>query len=122
MKTMVDFNYEQTVKDFERYNITELKDMLERYEEEYPYKNEYPEMSKALEEALKNKLIIACVQNLKAEYDISRLKEILEILEADKDKENSDEKSDFLNDFEYFLELSDNEMIQAIKEAIESKN
>lgn len=62
----------------------------------------------------------ASVKNLMEDHDISELKEILENLEKYWDDED-DARSDFFNEFEYYMNLTDEELADAIKEAITKK-
>lgn len=62
----------------------------------------------------------ASVKNLIEDHDISELKEILKNFE-NKFEEDEDYRSDFLNEFEYYMNLTDEELIEAVKEAIDSK-
>lgn len=62
----------------------------------------------------------ASVKNLMEEYDIAGLTDLLDDLTTFWDPDD-DEKYDFINSYEYYKTLSDEDLIVAIKEAIDTK-
>ena len=63
----------------------------------------------------------ASVKNLMEDHNISQLKEILENLEKYWDEEDDEDREEFFNEFEHYMNLTDEELKEAINEAITKK-